>query len=267
MLSEFIETKQYHQFVEMCEACQQYRYIAVCYGDAGVGKTLSAKRYTQWDQMERVLLGELSQPVRPEALRVAFYTPEALMGAKSFQQELLQLHWQMNKLATLTPPAVRLQGPIKGNLRVTPLEWDLLVIDEADWLKPLGLDVLRDFYDRSHMGVVLIGMPGIEKRLARYRQFYSRVGFVYQFCVLSAEELRAILVDQWRRKEGEQEVPAEEALDEEALAAIIRITGGNFRSIYRLLQQVERILRINHLSKVTKAVVETARASLLMGRE
>lgn len=273
LLSGFIQTRQYDRFVECCEACQQDSCIGVCHGDAGVGKTLSSRRYTQWDQMERMLEGEegkqqVSEPT--ERWRIALYTPEALMSAKRLEQELLQLHWQMSKRSSLTPPCVQMQGPIRGNLRVTPLSWDLLIIDEADRVKAAGFEVLRDLFDRSEMGMVLIGMGGIEKRLARYPQFYSRVGFVHQFNVLSVEELRDILRSKLCGEQGEgaeEGMPAQESLDEDALGAIIRITGGNFRQIHRLLKQVERILRLNHLTKVTKAVVEAARSSLLFGRE
>ena len=43
-------------------------------------------------------------------------------------------------------------------------------------------------------------------------------------------------------------------MDAETVAAIIRVTGGNFRLLNRLLTQMERILEINGLVQVTKAV-------------
>ncbi len=56
-------------------------------------------------------------------------------------------------------------------------------------------------------------------------------------------------------------------LDPETVAAIIRITGGNFRLLNRLLTQMERILEINSLTEITKAVVEPRVRALLLGVE
>ena len=54
-------------------------------------------------------------------------------------------------------------------------------------------------------------------------------------------------------------------MDQETIAAIIRITNGNFRLLNRMLTQIEWILEINVLDEVTKAVVEAARESLVIG--
>ena len=58
----------------------------------------------------------------------------------------------------------------------------------------------------------------------------------------------------------------QQPLDQETVAAIIRISGGNFRLLNRLLIQMERILEINALEEVTKQVVEAARESLISGQ-
>ena len=106
-------------------------------------------------------------------------------------------------------------------------------------------------------------MPGIEKRLARYPQLYSRVGFVHAFRTLRADEIRRLLAE--HGPEVGLTLPASGLPDPEAIAAIIRITGGNFRLLRRLLSQVERILGTNQLQAVTAAVVEAARESLVIG--
>jgi DNA transposition AAA+ family ATPase len=147
--------------------------------------------------------------------------------------------------------------------RTLPDPTALLVIDEADRLRMAGLEQVRDIFDHGGIGLVLIGMPGIEKRLARYLQFYSRIGFVHEFRPLGNVETRHLLGQRWTPPGVK--LP-ERPLDPETVAVIIRMTGGNFRLLNRLLTQIERILEIDALDEVTKTVVEAARESLVIGQ-
>jgi DNA transposition AAA+ family ATPase len=259
----FIETKEYRRFAEFCDAVRRYRYIGLCYGPAGVGKTLSARYFARWDLLEPLLrdyLGALERPPEAGACHTLFYTPVVGVTPRRLADELHQLSRTFNAVVhdALHPDSDGPTTPAPERSRT-----ELVLVDEADRLGVQALEQLRDFFDRSHFGLVLIGMPGIETRLARYAQLYSRVGFVHQFRPLAAEEVTFILTRQWEQL-GLRLSP-DNFTDAETLAAVIRITGGNFRLLHRLLTQVERILAINELRTVTKEVVETAREGLVIG--
>ena len=113
------------------------------------------------------------------------------------------------------------------------------------------------------MGLILIGMPGIERRLARFPQFYSRIGFAHEYHPLSTDELTAVLT----RRRHTDSLRADTDFDEDVtIAAIARITAGNFRLVARLLTQIRRVRDINHLDTINTDVIEAARDALLIGR-
>ena len=308
MRSTFIETKEYRRFREFCDACRRYRYIGLCYGLPGVGKTLSARHYANWDLVSRYRSDTPGCDVTLDDVRgsqIAFYTPPVVVTSPGRipgeigalrdrlrdllldeirREELPRLQAAHREVEALyehgrrtgengfaVPPweVARTQDDwrhanraMTERQRAQPDPTTLIIIDEADRLKMTGLEQVRDIFDRGGIGVVLVGMPGLERRLARYAQLYSRIGFVHEFRPLGATEVRSLLTS-WRPVG----VPLPENLlaDDEGVAALIRVTGGNFRLMHRLLAQVGRILEINGLGVVTREAVEAAREALVIG--
>ena len=137
------------------------------------------------------------------------------------------------------------------------------MIDEADRLSISSLEQVRSTFDQGGLGLILIGMPGIEKKMARFPQLYSRIGFVHEFRPLAAAEVQKLLEAGWTP--WGVTLPRR-SLRPEVLAAIIRMTGGNFRLLDRLLAQIERVLKVNEAPEVTLEIVEAARESLVIGQ-
>ena len=57
----------------------------------------------------------------------------------------------------------------------------------------------------------------------------------------------------------------EEAFEEAEVAAIERLTRGNFRVVERLFPQIKRVLKINELETITDDVIEAAASTLVLG--
>lgn len=204
--SGFIETLEHRRFAEFCDACRRYGYIGLCYGSSGVGKTLSARRYSRRGEMEQITRW---MPVEGPTFDTAFYTPSVVNSPGGIDSDIDRCRDRLTQLARRTVQletqekleAIRrrdkeheanipqmhdwLAGeipklrPTYGQVELECWEKEkqiadpttLILIDEADRLRMASLEQVRAIFDADEIGLILIGMPGLEKRLTRYPQF------------------------------------------------------------------------------------------------
>jgi DNA transposition AAA+ family ATPase len=280
----FVATKSYRRFGEMCDACRRARVVGLGYGPPGTGKTESAKQYAQWNLFKPFLPETLITftgrnavddlyPYRPltfasapldtsmQQCRTVFYTPPVSASVARIEKQVLTLFAAFSYLVEAANQHRQGEREFLVTRPYTPLI-ELLIVDEANRLKDAGLELIRDFADRGEFGLVLLGMPGLEKRLMRAPQLYSRVGFAHEMEPLADSETRDFLEKRWSHR---VKAYSDDFTDKEAVAALLRITRGNIRLIERLMLQVEHVLVANQIQVVTKEVVETARQNLIIG--
>src|SRR5437762_4248572 len=105
--ADFLETKEYRRFREFCDACRRYRYIGLCYGPPGVGKTLSARHYADWDRVA------LADPYADRGVfrtdevpgnGCVFYTATVVNSPRQIEDDIA---WVRRKLHSLVLQAIR----------------------------------------------------------------------------------------------------------------------------------------------------------------
>lgn len=261
--TKFLITKEYNKFEEFCNACFREKYIGICYGSPGVGKTLSAKYYSKKDYLDKFNRtdnseeGKLALSKIVSENRTLFYTASVTNTPNRIERDLTDHKFWMFKRIYEAQQILKKETPYENYSL-------LVIIDEADRLKLKSLEQVRHLYDEhENWGLVLIGMPGIEKRLARYPQLYSRVGFAHEYRPIGKDEMLFILEHHWHALG--LDLDRKKFADTEAVAAVARITNGNFRLIHRLFGQIKRIMKVNELTSISKEVVEAARDCLVIG--
>lgn len=257
-LSVFAETVEYRRFVQVCEATRRYRYISVCLGASGVGKTKAARRYAQWDLFES-LLSAHGVVVPPSFAsdcpipRTAFYTPRATATPKSIEQDLALLQWGLQMIADAAQTRSEEMQPRSAALR--PGAVDLLVVDEVDRCSHISLEVLRDLFDQYPVGLVLLSRTDRARQLLKQHPVASRVGVLHEFCALGESDARLFITEQVQSLGL--------ALEKQALEAFIQKTGGNFRKMYLVLAHLDYMAARHGPFTVTVNELDEAIARLL----
>jgi len=265
-MNKFIATKQYKQFAEFCKACERDNYIGLCYGPAGTGKTEAARHYSKWYQFMKhyevtYTCAEDTLPNFPiKSLHTVLYTASQLITPKEMYSQLRELKRQFGliKERILFGKSIPSQERNKHSAK-------MVIIDEAERIKPQVFEIIREIYDAGDANFIFIGMPGIEKTLSWFPQLYSRVGFVHQFKNMGNNELKFILEKHLDKLNCN--FKDDDYNDQEVIATILRVTNGNFRLVDRVVKQARRIMKVNCMTTLTKEIVEAARACLLIGQK
>jgi AAA domain len=180
----FVETVEYHRFVEFCDACREFRYIGLCYGAPGIGKTLSALRYSR---AEMILKAHREPAESRDQLPIdtVLYTTEVVNTPARVQFEIRTTRERLKEVAlrpihqeaTDTLDAIRLRDQARRAeimnkpgcspcdrpavdptyfqtferfqvlKRAVPDPTTLILVDEADRLHMNSLEAIRSIFD------------------------------------------------------------------------------------------------------------------------
>jgi hypothetical protein len=256
----FFHTRVYEQFVTFCKECCQSRYIGIAYGPSGTGKTLAARTYAQWDNIEPLLrpYGLRMPPVGAQRLsfQTAFYTIERTKRPKSLEQDILMLQWSMLDLARRSYQVPQEDGVLLDLSLPDP--WQLLILDNAHRLDAYTLDIIQDIYERVHIGIVLLGPFALVRRdsaLSRHEHLRTRIGGFYPFRLLSVEEAH-LLVEQFVGASGLAYDPKQGNSGEWLTAKLFEATVGNISMLRLFLMRIEKELEKKKKNTITPTLVD-----------
>jgi DNA transposition AAA+ family ATPase len=141
----FIVTKEHRRFMEFANVVRKERYIGLCYGAAGVGKTQSARRYAHWQSVEPLLTrwgprDEADKKVYAPLARsrVLFFTPDVRANFGELRHQIDDLLGRIN---------VCIDQHTGKTARTLPWDYvELVVLDEAERLNTAALEYLRDLF-------------------------------------------------------------------------------------------------------------------------
>ncbi|MEI8389916.1 MAG: AAA family ATPase [bacterium] len=218
-----VETSVFKRVFEIARMCHINNEIGVCYGAAGLGKTVAAKEYTK-HYLDSILI-ESDPGFNTKALLIEFHKRLGLSGKGNIYK--------------MTDEVIQ---KIQYSSR-------LIIIDEAENLPHKALELIRRIHDKTEVGVLLIGMPALVENLRgeknQYEQLYSRVGVSKKLEKLNINDINAIL-----------EITSQNT---ELSEVYLEYSRGNTRVLSKLIMRASRVATVNKIELTGQTIAETSK--------
>lgn len=161
-----------HQWLEgKRQAKQSCRVV----GESRTGKTIACNSY-------RLRHKPIQEVGKPLIVPVVYIQIPQECGAKDLFKAIIEhLKYQMTK-GTVAEIRERMFRVLKS------CQVEMLIIDEADRLKPKTFAEVRDIFDRLDIAVVLVGTDRLDAVIKRDEQVYNRFRACHRFGKLSGKD-------------------------------------------------------------------------------
>ena len=173
----FIPLKQVEILHEWLEGKRQSRQSGRVVGESRTGKTMGCDAYRLRHKPKQ----EYGKP--PTVPVVYIQIPQECGARELFSMILEHLKYQVTK-GTVAEIRDRTFRVLKG------CAVEMVIIDEADRLKPKTFAEVRDIFDKLEIPVILVGTDRLDTVIKRDEQVYNRFRACHRFGKLSGEDFK-----------------------------------------------------------------------------
>lgn len=210
-------------------------------GESRTGKSIACEAYFHRNKPQQET-GK--KPIVP----VMYIQPPQKCGPKELFREIIEFLKYRATKGTVADFRGRTIEVLKG------CEVEMLIIDEADRLKPETFADVRDFYDKLAISVVLVGTDRLDAVIRRDEQVYNRFRACHRFGKLSGGDF-AKTVKVWDQTILKLPVPSN-LTTKPMLKILLEATEGYIGRLDEVLRESAIRALTQGLKKIDKPVLQ-----------
>lgn len=210
-------------------------------GESRTGKTVACDAYRYRQKVQ-------AEAGRPPIVPVVYIQPPQKCGAKDLFEGIIEyLKFKATK-GTVSDFRGRTMEVLKG------CGVEMIIVDEADRLKPETFAEVRDIYDKLGIAVVLVGTDRLEAVIKRDEQVYNRFRACHRFGKLSGKDFQDT-VQAWEDKVLKLPLPSN-LISKDMLRILTSATEGYIGRLDEILREAAIRSLSRRLKKIDKAVLQ-----------